>query len=92
MRKNIRKDKKMLDIKNHFFVLLKNDFGVSLLKNIFPFLKRELALFIYFLLFEQYTLLAYPKVIAKIPRMLKKRKYIMSRAKRSREEMEKWIM
>jgi len=92
LRKNIRKDKKMLDTKNHFFVLIKNDFGLSLLRNIFPFLKRELMLFGYFLLFERSTLLAYPKFIVKIPKMLKKRKYIMSHKKRSREDMEKWFL
>jgi len=92
MRRGIRKDKKMLDTKNHFFVLIKNDLGISLLKDIFPFLKREIMLFGYFLLFEQSTLLAYPRFIVKIPRMLKKRKYIIQHKKRSREEMEKWFL
>ena len=92
MRKNIRKDKKMLDILNYRLTLIKNDYLVSLLKSFFPFAKRELQLFLYFLLFEQYSLLAYPKIIAKIPKMAKKRKYIMKKAKKSREEMEKWFL
>ena len=92
MRKSIRKDKKMLDIKNFHFTLLKNDFFLSELKSIFSILKRELMLFVYFLFFEQSTLLAYPKIIARIPRMLKKRSYIMKHKKRSREEMEKWFL
>ena len=92
MRKEIRKDKKMLDILNYRLTLIKNDFGVSILKNIIPILKREIQLFVYFLFFEQYTLLAYPKIIVKIPKMIKKRRYIMKKAKKSREEMEKWFL
>ena len=92
MRKNIRKDKKMLDIKNFHFTLLKNDFFLSELQSIFPILKREIMLFAYFLVFERSTLLAYPKIIAKIPRMLKKRSYIMKHKKRDRKEMEKWFL
>ncbi|MEK7453187.1 MAG: glycosyltransferase [Patescibacteria group bacterium] len=91
MRKNIRNDKKMLDILNYRLTIIKNDFSISLLKNIIPFLKREIMLFIYFLFFEQSTLLAYPKIIAKIPKMLKKRAYIMKHKKRTREEMEVWF-
>ncbi len=92
MRKEIRKDKKMLDILNYRLTLIKNDFGISLFKNLFPFLKREIQLFVYFLFFEQYTLLAYPKIIVKIPKMIKKRRYIMKKAKKGREEMEKWFL
>jgi len=92
MRKNIRSDKKTLDILNYRLTILKNDFSFSILKNIFPILKREIMLFIYFLFFEQSTLLAYPKIIAKIPKMLKKRKEIMRKKKRSREDMEKWFI
>lgn len=92
MRRSIRSDKKTLDILNYRLTILKNDFGVSLLKNILPIFKREIMLFLYFLIFEQRTLLAYPKIIAKIPKILKKRKYIMSHKKRSRQEMERWFI
>ena len=92
MRKDIRSDKKTLDIINYRLTIFKNDFSMSLLKNIFPVLKREVMLFAYFLFFEQRTLLAYPKIIAKIPKILKKRSYIMKHKKRSRKEMEKWFI
>lgn len=92
MRRRIRKDKKMLDVLNYRLTILKNDFSISLLKNILPIFKREAMLLAYFLVFEQRTLLAYPKIIAKIPKMLKKRRYIMSHKKISRQEMEKWFL
>ncbi|MBI3671521.1 glycosyltransferase family 2 protein [Candidatus Azambacteria bacterium] len=91
MRRGIRKDKKMLDILNYRLTLIKNDFGSSILKSILLFSKREVMLFIYFLFFEQYTLLAYPKMIVKIPKMLKKRSYIAKKRKKTKEEMEKWF-
>jgi len=92
MRKEIRPFKKMLDIKNYHLALFKNDFFTSELKSFFSIFKREVQLLIYFLLFERYTLLAYPKMIAELPKMYKKRKEIMKRAKKTRQEMESWFL
>lgn len=92
MRKRIAKKKKMLDILNYRLTLIKNDFASGMLKNVFLIAKRELELMTYFILFEPYSLLAYLKIIAKMPKMLKKRSYIMKMAKKTPQEMEKWFL
>ncbi len=91
LRKTISARKRLLDWQNTRLTFLKNDFFISQLKDSRFFLWRELQLFIYILLFEPYTLSALPKIIALLPRMLKKRRYIMRHKKATRKEMEKWF-
>lgn len=83
--------KKRLDWQNTQLTFLKNDICANVVKDFFPFFKRQFSLFVYFLIFEQSTLLAIPKIIRLLPRMLKKRRYIMKRKKASAEEMERWF-
>ena len=62
--------------KNHFFVLLKNEFLLNVLKY-FPWLVAyELKKLFYLLFFEQRTLKSFGEIIRLLPLMLKKRKYI----------------
>lgn len=83
--------KKRLDWQNTQLTFIKNDIYSNILKDFFPFFKRQFSLFVYFLIFEQSTLLAVPKIIWFLPRMLEKRRYIMKHKKASAEEMEKWF-
>ena len=81
----------MLDWQNLHLTFIKNDFCLSALKDLWPYAAREIKLLVYVLLFEQYTLLAIPKIIFLLPQMLKKRRYIMEHKKVSRAEIEKWF-
>src|SRR3989344_9218880 len=91
LRKTVPARKRMLDWRNLHFTFIKNDFCLSALKDLRSYAPREIKLLVYILLFEQYTLLAIPKIIFLLPRMLKKRRYIMKHKKDSRAEMEKWF-
>lgn len=91
LRKTIPARKRMLDWRNIHFTFIKNDIFLSALKDFRYYSARELKLLIYVIFFEPYTLLAVPAIIFSLPRMLKKRRYIMKRRKISRQEMEQWF-
>ena len=91
LRKTVPIRKRLLDWQNIHLTFVKNDFAVSVLKNFRPFFAREAKLLIYILFFEPYTLLAIPKILRLLPKMLKKRKYIMANKKINRQEIEKWF-
>lgn len=91
MRRELPALKKRLDWQNTQLTFLKNDICANVVKDFFPFFKRQFSLFIYFLIFEQSTLLAIPKILLMLPRMLKKRRYIMKNKKASAEEMGRWF-
>lgn len=77
--------------KNHLFVLAKNDFLKNLIIDIIPVLWYELRKFIYVILFEWRTIPAYFVFMAKLPKMLKKRKIILTRSVASTKETRKWF-
>lgn len=90
-RKTLPKKKKMLDWVNMHLAFVKNDLGIFEWPDIYLFLKRELMLFGYALIFEPYTIfVGMPRLIKYLPRALKKRKGIMKRRKISTEEIKKW--
>lgn len=91
LRKTVPARKRMLDWRNLRFTFLKNDFCLSALKDLGYYAAREFKLLFYIVLFEPHTLKAIPKIIILLPRMLKKRKYIMKHKKVSRFEIEKWF-
>ena len=91
LRRTVPARKRMLDWQNLHLTFIKNDFCLSALKDLWPYAAREIKLLVYVLLFEQYTLLAIPKIIFLLPQMLKKRRYIMEHKKVSRAEIEKWF-
>lgn len=92
MRKTIPAQKRMLDFRNQRLAFIKNDDLLSLLKDACFWLPREFLLFGYFLLFERSTLRAYLDILCMAPRMLAKRRIIMSRRKVGRKEMEEWFV
>lgn len=91
LRKTIPARKRMLDWRNTHFTFIKDDFFLSVLKDFRYYAARELKLLLYIIFFEPYTLLVIPAIIFSLPRMLKKRCYIMKRKKISRQEMERWF-
>lgn len=65
--------------KNHLFCIIKNDSGRAFWRDL-PFIfTRELAMFFFILIFETRTLSVLPQFFRQLPRMIQKRKYILSR-------------
>lgn len=65
--------------KNHLFCIIKNDFGWELVRD-FPFIfTRELAMFLFILIFETKTLSVLPQFFRELPKIIKKRGYIKSK-------------
>jgi len=81
----------MLDFRNQRLTLIKNEFAPHFLKDFLCFLIREIQLLIYFLIFEQKTILGIFGFLKLLPKTMKKRKWIMRRKKTSQKEMEKWF-
>lgn len=77
--------------RNHFFLLLKNEFGQNLRRYFFAIFFYELKKFFYVLFFEWSSLKEIAVVLKLLPKMLKKRKAIMARVKVGPEEIGKWI-
>ncbi len=92
MRKKIPKLKRRLDYRNSRLMLIKNDHTRNLIKDLPHFLKREIPLWGYFLIFEPFMLLEIPTMIKLLPRMFKKRSEIMRRAKLNAGEIHKWFI
>lgn len=90
-RKEIPALKRMLDLRNQRLTFIKNDFWVNILLNAPWFLKRELFLFIYVLIWERTSLIAYLQILKLLPKMLKKRNLIMKRRVVKARDMRKWF-
>lgn len=91
MRREIPALKRRLDWQNLHLTFLKNDLLISSLKDAPHWLVREFLLFCYILVWEPFVLASFPRMIALLPSMLRKRRYIMSHRKVSRVEMERWF-
>ena len=91
LRREIPAFKRKLDFQNQRLTFIKNDFWVNILKDFPWFLKRELFLLGYFLIYEQKTLPAYWNIIRMTPKMLKKRRKIIDKMKVDKKEIQKWF-
>lgn len=80
-----------LSYRNHIFLLTKNESFINFLKDLPWILFYELGKFLYFLLFEQRTLRVIPNFFAKLPRMLKKRNWVIKNRKINSREIRKWF-
>ncbi|HLD28281.1 MAG TPA: glycosyltransferase family 2 protein [Patescibacteria group bacterium] len=80
-RKKQSKIAKRYSYRNHFFVLVKNQFGANLMKYLPQIFWYELEKALYVLFFEWSSLPAIWQVIRLLPKMSKKRKYILIRAR-----------
>ncbi len=90
-RKKIPLLKKRLDWRNKRLARLKNDYWQNVFHDFLHILKREVQELAYIILFEPSVLLEIPNLIKLIPKMLKKRREIMSHAKVGPAEMQKWF-
>lgn len=92
LRRSVPRFKRKLDFQNQRLSFIKNDFWVNILKDLPWFLKRELFLFLYFLIWERSTLPAYWHILRRTPKMLRKRDEIMERRKISKDEIRRWFL
>lgn len=93
LRKELPKKKRMLDFVNVHLTLIKNDLGLFTWPDIYLFLKREILLLGYFLVFEPYTIfVGIPRIAKSLPSAIRKRRQIMQRKKVSKEEIKKWYL
>lgn len=91
VRRQIPIRKRRLDWRNMRWTIVKNDYTINILKDLPFILAREISVLGYALLFEQGVLAEVPKFIKMLPKMLRKRKEIMAKAKVSPGEMHKFF-
>lgn len=78
-------------LKNHWWVLLKNEPWSTLCIHALWILPLELARFFYILLLEPSTLRILPKAFQQLPEIMRKRKNILSRSRISPAQLRSWI-
>jgi len=91
IRRQIPIKKRRLDWRNYRLAIIKNDYASNLLQDLPRVAIREIMVLGYSLLFEPQIFLEIPRLFKLLPRMLKKRKEIMSRAIVGPAEMRKWF-
>lgn len=90
-RSQISIQKRRLDWRNVRFTIIKNDYIINMLKDLPQIIIREIMVLIYSILFEPKILLELPVFLKSLPKMLKKRKTIMQRAKVGPKKMRNWF-
>ncbi len=90
-RSQISIQKRRLDWRNIRFTIIKNDYIINLLKDLPQIIIREAMVLIYSILFEPKVLFEIPIFLKLIPKMIRKRKIIMRKAKVSPKEIRKWF-
>jgi len=91
IRQQIPQRKRILDARNIWFTIVKNDYIINILRDLPFILVRQALTFGYWLLFEPKTFAAVPQFFQLLPKMLRKRKLIMERAKATPSEIHRWI-
>ncbi|MFH0907056.1 MAG: glycosyltransferase family 2 protein [bacterium] len=91
-RLKISKFPKYLSFKNQRLMQIKNEQGLVLAKHLFWFLPKEIASWLYVLIFERYTYKAIKDLFKQIPMAWQKRKIIMSRKRVSAKQAVKWFV
>lgn len=95
--KNIRESRQhrgfanKLSYRNHLMLIYKNSFYQNLFKDFFAIKWYEFKKFLYLLIFERSTLVGLKEYLANIPKLSKKRKYIMKHRKVNAKDMYKWF-
>ncbi len=80
-----------LSFRNHHLLLIKNEQFNQFIINFFSILFYELGIFLYVIFFESFQIKNFKKIIQNIPKMLKKRKIIMSSKKLNSKEIRQWF-
>ncbi len=90
-RLKISKFAKYLAFKNQRLMQIKNEQAGLLLKHLFWFLPKEIASWVFVILFEHYTWRSIRDLFLQAPRAWQKRKIIMARKKVDVKDLEKWF-
>ncbi len=85
IRREIPLRKRRLEWRNIHCTFIKNDYIINILRDLPYITVREIAMFLYLLLFETRVLTEVLSLLKLAPRMLRKRRMILSRAKVSPE-------
>lgn len=91
IRKEIPIQKRAWDWRNLRWTIVKNDYKISILKDLAFVLPREVAVIGYALLFERGIFKEFPNFLRMLPKMIKKRNEIMRKAKVGPQDMKKWF-
>lgn len=90
-RLKINQSAKYFSFKNQRLMQMKNERFGMLLKHLFWFLPKEVASWIYVVLFERYTLKAIRDLFKQAPGAWQKRKIIMARRRATNKEIKRWF-
>lgn len=91
MRQQILIKKRRLDWRNNRFTIIKNDYIINVLKDWPYIVAREISVFGYTLLFESKVFMEWPNFLKLLPKMFRKRRAIMKKAKTSSTEIRRWF-
>ena len=93
--KRIRSQRGMankLSYRNHLMLLYKNSFYKNLFKDLFHIKWYEFRKFVYLLMFQAKTLAGIGEYLKNLPKLSKKRKYIMTHRTVKPEDIYKWFI
>ncbi len=90
-RSRLGKMAKYYGYRNQRLMQIKNEFISGIMTDFLPILWKEVLVFGYMTLKEPFLFKAFFDMLGKVPRMLKKRKYIMSHRRVDSKYMEKWL-
>lgn len=82
---------KGLSLRNQRLMQIKNELPANVLSDFFPIIWKEILVLGYTLLREPKLLKNWFQIFPLIPKMLKKRKFIMKHKKVTSQEMKKWL-
>lgn len=91
-RRAIPLKKRRLDWSNVRFTIIKNDYIINILRDVPYVLAREVSVFIYTLLFEPEVFFEIGRFLRLLPKMLRRRKIVMQKAKVSPPEIHRWFI
>lgn len=91
LRHRIPIKKRRLDWRNNRFTFVKNDYIINILRDLPRVLVREVQVLGYSLMFEPKIFLEFPNFLKLLPKMLRRRKEIMKKARTSPENIRKFF-
>ncbi len=91
LRQQIPIRKRALDYRNKIFTFIKNDHVSNVLRDLLPILAYQIPLLGYYLVFETRILLIVPTIIRYLPRMIRRRREIMKKARCSASSIHSWF-
>ena len=91
-RRKISQFAKYYSFKNQRLMQIKNEISILFLRHLPQFLFKEIASWIYVIIFEHYTVKAIKELFRQMPGAFRKRRIIMRRKKVGTREMKKWFI